>query len=328
LPVALLFLAWILGWHRLCGWFGFPLSPPRDFRTVTIRVLAPLLIVLLLTAAGMGYYFWRVTGNPVKMPYLVEAEQYGITPLFLWQNLRPTPHYNNDTLEYFYTGFATVRTGELKRFAHYWCFYLGPALTLPLGMVWAALRDRKMRFFLLLSGFVVLALAIEWWNNTHYAAPATVVFYAVLLQGLRHMRVAFWRRNFRSRWRGLVTLVPVAVLAMIAVRFAMPALSIPVKPRWPFTWSVSRDSTTPRALVEQFLRGKPGKHLVFIRYVNHNNDTAIHHEWIYNSANIDQQAIVWARELDEEHNRKLREYFPGRTVWVCSPDERTIFRWE
>ena len=38
--------------------------------------------VLITAGAGMGYYFWKVTGNPVTMPYQVNQATYSMTNPF------------------------------------------------------------------------------------------------------------------------------------------------------------------------------------------------------------------------------------------------------
>ena len=62
------------------------------------RIILPLTAVLAITAACMGYYFWRVTGSPFRMPYQVEREAYAVAPYFLWQSPRPIPKYHHEVL--------------------------------------------------------------------------------------------------------------------------------------------------------------------------------------------------------------------------------------
>ncbi len=321
LPVVVVLLAWIFGANDFCRWFGFKPRAKTDLPLILRRVMAPMLLVLMLAGIAMMYYFWRVTGDPLKMPYVANSEQYSITPLFVWQKLKPAPHYNNETLQYFYTHWNAKKASEHGRFVRYWCFYLGPALTPPLAMAWVAWSDRKMRFFLTLCAFTALALAIEWWALPQYAAPMTVALYAVILEGLRHLRTAIVRRRVGSRLRDLVALVPAVIVVMIAVRAAMPAFSIEPMPTWPSVWAAGGNGSSGRLLVQNFLRNQPGKHLVLVRYVDHDNDESIHDEWVYNRADIDESRIVWARELDEEHNRKLIQYFKDRKIWLCTEND-------
>jgi hypothetical protein len=324
LPAAIVLVAWICGADDFCRWFGFRLQPRTSLRTVVTHLIVPMTLVLMAAALAMMYYFWSVTGSPLKMPYVAVAEQYSITPLFLWQKLRAAPHYNNQTLQYFYTHWNTRAPSEYGRFARYWCFYLGPALTPPLVIAVVAWRDRKMRFFLVLSLSVGFALAIEWWGFPQYAAPVTAALYVVILQGLRHLHTAVGRRTADAHRRDLVFLVPVVVIVMIAVRFALPMLSIAPMPTWPSVWAAGGNGSSGRFTVEKWLKNRSGKHLVLVRYVDHDNDQSIHDEWVYNRANIDDSQIIWARELDEEHNRKLLDYFKDRKIWLCTSDDRRL----
>jgi hypothetical protein len=64
------------------------------------------------------------------------------------------------------------------------------------------------------------------------------------------------------------------------------------------------------------LNRQPGKQLVFVR-------RGVWHgpgEWIHNSADIDASRIVWVRDLGQENDRKLIDYYGGRTVWLLEPD--------
>ena len=59
LPVGAALLAWMLGKNR----------PP--FRASLCRLVLPTGLLLGLVAVFMGYYFWRVTGSPWRMPHQV-----------------------------------------------------------------------------------------------------------------------------------------------------------------------------------------------------------------------------------------------------------------
>jgi hypothetical protein len=41
---------------------------------------------------------------------------------------------------------------------------------------------------------------------------------------------------------------------------------------------------------------------------------------VYNKADIDGAKVVWVREIELEHNRKLLDYFKDRHVWLLEPD--------
>ena len=77
-------------------------------------------------------------------------------------------------------------------------------------------------------------------------------------------------------------------------------------------WSVYRDR------IERQLEATPGKQLVIVRYAPDHN---VHHEWVYNGADIDGEKVAWAREIPGRDLRPLLEYFHDRTVWVVEADQ-------
>jgi hypothetical protein len=46
-----------------------------------------------------------------------------------------------------------------------------------------------------------------------------------------------------------------------------------------------------------------------------------HEEWIYNRANIDTAPVIWALDLGQTENEKLRRYYAGRSFWRFKPAE-------
>ena len=57
---------------------------------------------------------------------------------------------------------------------------------------------------------------------------------------------------------------------------------------------------------------------MLVRYGQNHN---VVNEWVYNQANIDGSAVVWARDMGNRQNRELLEYFKGRQVWLVEPDQ-------
>jgi hypothetical protein len=65
------------------------------------------------------------------------------------------------------------------------------------------------------------------------------------------------------------------------------------------------------------LKNIGGRHLVIVRYSpNH----IVHWEWVYNDADIDGSKVVWALEMDADHNAELIRYFHDRHIWLLEPD--------
>src|SRR5262249_18785074 len=67
----------------------------RDTRTrqlvLSLRVVVPLAMVLAASSAATCYYFWRVTGSPLRMPLLVNRQTYAIAPYFFGQTAKAVP---------------------------------------------------------------------------------------------------------------------------------------------------------------------------------------------------------------------------------------------
>jgi hypothetical protein len=58
--------------------------------------------------------------------------------------------------------------------------------------------------------------------------------------------------------------------------------------------------------------------LVIVRYPT--PDWQIGEEWVYNSADIDGQRVVFAHDLGVEENRPLLSYYPNREVHLLTFD--------
>ena len=167
-----------------------------------MRRIAPAAALLVLNVAAMGYYNYRVFGNAATLPYTVNRATYASAPHFLWQSPRPEPVYRHASMRNFYSGweldwFLKSRTPSglvnnlVKRAIWAESFYLGLTLAIPMFLLPAALRDRRIRFLLITSALFLVGLAPETWLIPHYIAPFTAVLYALLLQCMRHLRV--WR---------------------------------------------------------------------------------------------------------------------------------------
>lgn len=115
----------------------------------------PAALVLAVAAGGMGYYFWRVTGSPFRMPYEVAIGNHAIAPAFVWQPLRAEPAFRHESVREFHQALVPAwldyRTaGGAWRWT-WWkilsigAFYYGPLMALPLVTFPCLARDRRLR---------------------------------------------------------------------------------------------------------------------------------------------------------------------------------------
>ena len=199
IPIAVAALVWILGKKR----------PP--WGQLLSRIVLPLGLLLAVTAAGMAYFFWRVTGSPFRIPYQLNLDTYIAVPYFPWQPLNLKHVYRHAVLEQFYLHdwqmydyyhdreqpfeVLAEKASDLYR------FFLGPALALPLVVLVILnpvkfLRKTvagKMGFLVAVCGATFIGLALPIYFLPQYAAPMTAAIYALVLQAMRYLRLWHWR---------------------------------------------------------------------------------------------------------------------------------------
>ena len=299
-----------------------------------LRVLLPIAIVLTLAGLAMGYYFWRVTGSPVRMPYEVNRATYATAPIFLWQSPRPEPVYHHATMREFYSRFEQATYEEevqtvsgliLAKLAFvipFFAFYFGPALLLPLLMFPRVLADRRIRFLVAAGAVVILGLAVEVFFLPHYAAPLTALNLALVVQALRHLRV--WRWDGQPAGACLVRILPLVCVGALAIRLIAPGMGLPLTETnvWWLRLAPS-ERGLERARLLSHLESIPGQHLVVVRY-GPEHDPRTQAEWVYNASDVDRAKVIWAREMDATENARLLEYYHTRRIWLLEPDRQPV----
>ena len=270
-------------------------------RLPRLRVVAPLGLILGVAAVGMLYYFLRVTGNPLKLPYEFYRESRTQAPHFIWQSPRPEHVYYHRVTKnfYAYSEMAAYNAARANRSPYgvwdkaktYFRFFIGGFIAVAfvtLPWMWG---NRRTRLLLLVALLVAASLAVEVWDSPHYAAPATGLAVLLSIQALRQLHL--WKYG---RW-----LVALIVLGAVVTPVRAP-----------------KASGAERARILDQLRSIPGNHLAIVRY-KLGHDTG--DEWVYNHADIDGARVVWAREMDPTSNRALLRYFHDRRAWLVEPDQ-------
>jgi len=310
----------------LLVWAAGKASPQP--RILIRRIVLPLGAILLPAGGAMAYYNARVFGSPWVLPYQLNRATYAVVPVFPWQPLAATPAFNHKVMRDFYLGWeldeyraAKSPGGRLEqtvwKAVAFWGFYVGPALTLPFLAMALTAGNRKLRFLWLTGALFMGAIAIGVFFNPHYAAPATALIYILFIQGLRRLRL--WRWNGKRSGLCLArSVLPVCLATLISVA-CFPALF--ARP-WPdYAWYYFVPNDTPRTRIVRQLTGMPGRHLVIVRYAPNHKPF---NEWVYNAADIDRAHVVWAREMDREHNAELVRHFRDRCIWLVEPDRSPV----
>jgi hypothetical protein len=286
-----------------------------SIRTISKSILIPITAVMIPFVLWLGYYNYRVTGHPLRMPYVEHQAQYATVPLFLFQNPPPTPQYRNMELWRFYwrdqrylylrrENWRMIRDEALRMIGGLYQACLGnvESLTIALLVVpWGVWASRKMRMLVVMLILFTIAILVGTFMIGHYAAPAAALVAAIVLMALRLMQ-----RMGRSVGALMVRVsVAVAILWSIFWWIAF------------FNWKPDpREYQMRRQVIQRQIEQNPGKHLLLLRYFDHNP----HEEWVYNGADLQGPKIIWAREMGEDINQRLLAHYADRQVWLIEPD--------
>ncbi len=302
----------------LVTWLKGRRLPP--WQQLARRLFLPAACILIISAAGMGYYYRGVTGSPFLMTYKVNRETYAVVPYFLFFSKRAVPQYHHAVMRDYYAGWEVDQYNEARtlrgltertanKILQLWRFFIGPAFSLPLIAFPWIVRDRRMRLALVACAVFSLGCLVETWTFAHYVAPAMGLFYLVLVQSLRHLNV--WRHHGFLAGQLLVRSVPIVCVGMIILRIVGITAHAPLESPWPV-------GNLDRVAVMDKLSRIPGNHLIIVRYgPDHNVDR----DWIYNAPDIDRSRIVWARDMGKQNNQELLQYFNTRHAWLMSGDD-------
>jgi hypothetical protein len=299
----------------LCVAAGF--SRPGPGRLKPAPTLKPAIAAAVITLAGVAFVMLvnsRVTGDPLKLPYVAYNDRHLSAPNFIWQRAGAVPRYEHPEHEQLY-----------RQFRHYYFSNREPqqflktvyaetsALfnnTLPstsaLDSLWLvelapfaaflvmATRDRAAAAIAaVLAAAYVSVLMITWFTQPHYGAPAAGACAVAL--GIGFMALDRWRLG---HW-----LARAAFAAMLVAALA-ETLSLPV------------NTVSDRTRMIATLSAQPGPHLVLVP------ESCFH--FIFNGADIDRQRIIWARDFG--HNDELLHRYADRSVWMvrCESGNRLV----
>ena len=275
---------------------------------------AQAVTLAMVVAAGLSLmciYNWRVTGSPVKLPYVPYIQQYAAAPIFAWQTLPAPPRYGDRVMQEAhlsfradyeaYSGIWSATRKSIERLFSIGGFYLGPFWVLVLPILPDAIRERRYRYVLAALVTCLVGILLTVGFQLHYVAPCASVFILLMVDS--------FRRLFRwSKVAGTIFLL------------AAP-------PAWLLGEVLRSDGRRPPSSLQQRpaiaaqIESTGGTHLVFVHY---SPTHPLGQEWVYNEPDIDGSTIVWARDLGTERNRGLIRYYPARKVWIVEPDQPRV----
>ena len=285
------------------------------------RVLLPLAATAAITLVTLGAYFEHVTGSPLTTTYSVNQKEYGWPLAIAWAKPAAIEHRNIELHNYY-----VYEVGEHEkvdspvhfieflafRIQEYWRFFIGPMLTVPLVFLGGIWRKRRFRVLLAGLGGAVAAVLLEGASSPHYISPATAAIVAIIVEGVRRLRLHRSGVLF-SR------LAPLTLALVLVLRVAAANAGLPYTQKLNYqSWCCKVQGNYAKYRAIEYLANQPGRHLVIVKP---KTDPRNLFQWIYNGADIDGSRIVWARDLGPVENERLIEYFRGRQVGTIDPNE-------
>ncbi len=289
------------------------------FRKPTDRPSLPTIALILLSALpALGLIVIQnrsVTGSWTTLPYMLSRYEYGVPCTFTWQ-ADPVPHH--ELIPQQKLAFETqkakhddsVAMGYFRRFItrlpDYRFFFIAPLyLALPLFIT----KLREFRYLWMAVKILLFAVGIILFRYffSHYLAAVACLFVLITVASLNRMgpEVSLV----------LVFLTAAHFIFWYGLHFA--GNQDFAREMWQYDAGViNTGDPHGRRAIHDRIATVPGRHLVFVRYrVGH-----AFQEWVYNAADIDSSRIVWARDLGDDENDRLRHYYPDRAVWLLRPD--------
>jgi len=286
-------------------------SSVGTIRSRLFGLVGPYLLIVCMGVAAMGYYNWRTTGSATTMPYQIHSATYRMALPFLWQPIRQQIKYRHEVMRRFHAGWELVFHGANQQHTMKgWLLSrrrFGYALILCALLVCVRfIRIGKIQVLTILLTSSLVGMGLQRYLLLHYFAPIVPVVFAAYMFGLRSL----WHLGRPSfRWGRPVIAI---VFCGVAAFFAFSAVER-------LDFEIYHAVGWKRSALERQLAA--GKHLVLVRYAPHHWE---HEEWVYNGADIDSAAVVWARDMGAEANREIRAYYAKRQIWCLEPDRRPI----
>jgi hypothetical protein len=274
------------------------------------RVLLPVAAIALPVLLAMGYYNYRTTGKATQLPYSVNEKTYAATPRFYFLPPTPIPVYRHEAIRKFWVDgegkmYLAARHNPLAPWKFSAPFITSFYVLNMLGLaaiagLFAGKRSTVLPALGILS-LPMLGLMLEKGFAAHYMAPMCGVWLILAAAAME----ACGERGQAGR---MVVTIVLAIAIVGSVSEIAGAANMARQA--PHGLDIR-----PRLIAD--LEQQGGRHLVVVRYTP---EHGVHDEWVYNDADIDGSPVVWARDMGEEKNRELLDYFKDRRVWLLEPD--------
>jgi hypothetical protein len=301
----------------------------RRERVNRIRLVVPCLVVSSGVMAFQAYYDWRVTGSPFTFPYTVHERTYAPVPTFWFFPLRADVPRPSDPIIYSLhwrwemTIYNSLHEMPLWRrliaTTHRAYLILALSFGVFLNVLWLVpvfWSDTRVRNLALMTAPVIVATTLVVWGFAHYLAPAVPAIIALIFVIIQKLRSLETRPGTRTGTLiGGLALVIMAGFAceqrpnMRLAGFGFSHLDEQTIGTVSGAMSAARDRDNLIARLQH--TGE--KHLIIVHYSSNPPSCP---DWVHNSANIDAQSVIWARDRGDEENQRLISYYHSRHVWM------------
>ena len=283
----------------------------------SLKFFGPIILTLCMTIVLILFYNKQVTGDMLVQPHQLYTKNYeGVKP-FIFQDMSEPEYpfaeakiYNDLDVNNHVSkrkGFEGYIRGVNSKFFYYLFFFFELVCIIPLVFY---LLSRKS-FHDLVFGITLLILFIgsslvtyEW---GHYIACASPLIIYMLVKGTK----LFYESSLNSRFlRSLF----ISFLGVLFINLLLSAV-LHIKAN-KGSYSEVKNSIADK------LEANSKDDLVFVSYgENH----LLLEEWVYNSSDIDNSPVIWARDLGIAKNDELINYYNNdRNTWRLEVDGDSV----
>lgn len=309
------------------AFFTLYLLKLHPLRKLATALVLPQAVLLVIGLGLLGMYNHAITGSLTKFPHSLFHETYfPDTSRFLWEEAKESPpidrnpqfdQYAQNSERNRPENFTEYITKMLRTAANWISDYFPWFVGVGFVLVLLAYQQIPKPLLFLLFGltaarFVALPLSASV-RHSHYTAAWTALALIILALGLQ---VAVRRFSLKHSY-----LMVGLILFLQGISYS-GAYFTPWNPglKKYTTLSERNFGKFRHRIYSKLLNDYMYDQVVLVRYNKGHN---LHNEWVYNSANIDDQRVIWARWRGDQTLDDFREYYPEHKIWTLDvPDQR------
>ncbi len=323
----------------------------NTFKTKTKNLIVPGIILSFIAITLMCYQYYKVTGNPFLMPYSVHHSQYYPTPLFNFQEINKNAIRGNARIRQTYEKYTAPPVLDVffdmgfpdtpflrsiygfiyLNFGNYY-FFFSP-LVIPFfffSLFIGIQRDKWLILAAVTILFVYICMSFGvWWDQYHYVAPLTALFYLFIIDGCRKLTSNYPKEKmipFLSLF--LVTSCIYTHIFIVGYPIEIVDLSEDsnlirqsIVNRESFEIKFPKRASFFKAEMEKIVNNLPDKYIAIVSYAP---SFSFHDEIVYNKGDILSSKLVWAHNLDDQKNTLLIKNFPNHIPLFIKIDSSYI----